>query len=465
MSSLFERLIPPGPGDDVEAFHQGTLFVVASVLTGLFAAGYAGLHAYVGFSVGAATLAVVTVAFFALPPLFRRTGSVAVVAHLFLLVGTAAIVIATYFSGGREIRPWLVAVPLVAVLLAGKRQGSLWAVAAVVLTALFTGLEQSDYPFPVSLDPGRRPVWEMLVRVGLPLLIFVLALVFQHEKERAFRKLHARNAALEVALRELETTQTQLVQVEKLASLGELTAGIAHELKNPLNFVMNFSALNAERADDLDAVLRTGDGDAAYAILTDIRENARRVHEHGARADGIVRVMTSHARQDRSPRERIELNRLVAEHVALAFPPGRGDGAPEVVVEARYDDAAGGVDVAREEIGRVLLNLLDNARYAACTAPSPPEAPVRPRVWVETARVNGHAEIRVRDNGTGIPPALHARIFEPFFTTKPAGEGTGLGLSLAHDIVRQRHGGTLSVESAVGEGATFVVTLPSASDA
>ena len=461
MSSLFERLMPPAPSEDVEAFHQGYLLVVASFLTALFSAAYTVLHAYAGFTVGAVTMAAVTVIFFVLPPLFRHTGSLPVVAHLFMLVGTAAILITTYYSAANEIMPWLAAVPLVAVLLAGKRQGSLWAVAAVALTALFTLLDQNGYPFPLALGRDHQPLWELLVRVGLPLLVFFLALVFQHEKERAFRRLHARNETLQHALTDLEQAQTQLIQHEKLASLGQLTAGVAHEIKNPLNFVNNFAALTRDLADDLREAVHDGDAVLVNELLDDLQENTARIEQHGRRADGIVRSMMAHARQEAGPREEVDLNTLVEEHVALAFHSQRARQPDFAVHLDQHSDAESGtVEAVRGEIGRVLLNLLDNAFYAAEAARLQCPNAFAPTVRVETARVNGHVEVRVRDNGPGIPEDVQHAIFEPFFTTKPAGEGTGLGLSLSHDIVSQRHGGALTVESTEGEGTTFTVTLP-----
>ncbi len=460
---LIDRLIPPVSPGDVEAAHRGYLFVLACFLTGLFSSGYAVLDALVGFPIGAATMGAVAVGFFVLPPLFRRTGSVGLVTHLFLVVGSAAVLLSVYYSGEFGILHWLAVVPVVAVLLVGLRAGALWTAGAVVLAAVFEGFGLYAPGHADGLHPVWRPYWEVSLVAGLPPIVFLLTRVFEKEKRRAFQALQARNRALEAALAELGETQARLVQQEKLAGLGQLTAGIAHEIKNPLNFITGFAALNLELSDELRAALADGDTEAAGAVLADLRANAQRIHEHGARADAIVRAMMAHARKESSPRERVDVNALVTEHVALAF-PAMSDGACGVRVETVLDPRAGAVEAAREEIGRVLQNLLANARYAACTAPSPPEAPVAPRVWVETARVDGHVEIRVRDNGVGIPPALQARIFEPFFTTRPTSEGTGLGLSLSHDIVARRHGGTLSVRSDVGEGATFVVALPGADD-
>ena len=447
------------PAPDVEAVHRATLLVLACHLTGGFSAAYAVLHACARFTVGAVTMAVVTVAFFALPPLLRRTGSTPTVAHLFVLVGVVAIVVPTYFSGGEAILPWLAAVPIVGVLLGGMRAGLWWTVASVALTALFTVLWQHGHVFPDPLLPSMRPVWMLLVRVGLPCIVFGLALVFQREKERAFGAFHARHSELAEALDELEQAQARLVQQEKLASLGQLTAGIAHEIKNPLNFVTNFSAFNVELAGELRVALRDGNLAVAKELLDEVEANAGRVHRHGRRADAIVQAMLAHAQTERGVREVVDLNALVAEQAErVACRPSERPFDARVAIEIAPGASVGTVEVAREEIARALQNVIDNAVYAAGSIPSCPDRP--PRVRVETARERGAVVVRVRDTGPGVPPELRARVFEPFFTTKPSGEGIGLGLSLSHEIVHARHGGTLDVEDDPAGGTVVVLTLP-----
>jgi len=272
---------------------------------------------------------------------------------------------------------------------------------------------------------------------------------------------------LRATLNELKTTQQQLVQQEKLASLGQLTAGIAHEIKNPLNFITNFSALSSELVDEVDAAAIAGDLDEVRFLISDLQTNARMIEKHGKRADSIVRSMMEHARTGSGTRAAVNLNTLVDEYVDLAY-HGKRATTPAFNTEILrdYDPDVGQVHVKPQEFGRVVLNLVTNAfdavieRAESQSGHAASAAPEAPRVQVSTRRTEAAVEIRVEDNGPGIPLHVRKRIFEPFFTTKETGKGTGLGLSMSYDIVTQGHAGTLRVESTPGEGSTFIVTLP-----
>ncbi|MEM1055995.1 MAG: two-component regulator propeller domain-containing protein [Bacteroidota bacterium] len=277
---------------------------------------------------------------------------------------------------------------------------------------------------------------------------------------------------LEKAFSELKATQTQLVQSEKLASLGQLTAGIAHEIKNPLNFVNNFADLSVELADELGEELRENKDKPVSAILEDVdallddlRENSRRIHEHGTRADRIVKAMLLHSRGSAAEKARVDANRFVEEYANLAYHGARAnDKEFQVDLVRDLDPAAGDVELIPQELGRVLINLLSNAFYAVGQRRKIDNADYEPTVTVATRHLAEGAsdwiEIRVADNGTGIPDGVRQKVFEPFFTTKPTGEGTGLGLSLAYEIVTQGHGGTMSVESEESQGTEFSIRLP-----
>jgi signal transduction histidine kinase len=281
----------------------------------------------------------------------------------------------------------------------------------------------------------------------------------QREELRESELRHAKE--IEAAYRQLQQTKEQLVQQEKLASLGSLTAGIAHEIKNPLNFVNNFAEVNAELAQELDEAVERGDFDEARQILADLRGNAEQITKHGKRADSIVRSMMQHARGESSERETVVVNDYVGEYVGLAWHGMRArDHGFSAEVIREFADDAGSVSVQPQEIGRVLLNLLNNAFHAVQEKAEFAGDSFVPEVRVATRRSGDSVEIRVSDNGSGIPEGLREKIFEPFFTTKATGEGTGLGLSLSHEIVTQGHGGSLTVGASNGGGAEFVVRLP-----
>lgn len=273
---------------------------------------------------------------------------------------------------------------------------------------------------------------------------------------------------LEHAIAELRTTQTQLIQSEKMASLGELTAGIAHEIQNPLNFVNNFSEVSVELIDELADEQQKPDRDTELEaeLLADLKQNLQKITHHGSRASSIVRGMLQHSRTSTGQREPTDLNALCDEYLRLAYHGLRAkDKTFNAQFSADLDQSLGLVSVVPQDLGRVLLNLFTNAFYAVQqrqkqVGPTTIGVTYQPTVTVQTRCTNGQAEIRVIDNGTGMPEAVKAKIFQPFFTTKPTGEGTGLGLSLAYDIVTKGHGGTLTVASFPGEGTTFTIKLP-----
>jgi signal transduction histidine kinase len=267
-----------------------------------------------------------------------------------------------------------------------------------------------------------------------------------------YRKLHA----------DLANAQAQLIQQEKLASLGQMTAGIAHEIKNPLNFVNNFSEVNLELVQELEEDLRgAGLLERFAALIDDLRQNSEAVRKHGKRADSIVRTMMQHASGGAGERESVDLNELVAEHIDLAYHGRRAQSTGfNVTIERDLADDIGRIPVIPQAIGRVLLNLVGNAFDAMQEHAEKVGSAYDPRLVVSTRRVGGSVEIRISDNGPGMTEEVRTKIFEPFFTTKSTGSGTGLGLSLSYDIVTQGHGGSLSVESDPGRGATFVITLP-----
>jgi len=273
------------------------------------------------------------------------------------------------------------------------------------------------------------------------------------------------NGVLQSTLTDLKKTQTQLVQSEKMASLGELTAGIAHEIQNPLNFVNNFSEVNTELIEELEQEIAAGHLDEVRAIAADVKTNQQKISQHGKRADFIVKGMLQHSRTSTGEKQPTNLNVLADEFLKLSFHGLRAkDKSFNAEMATRFDPNLPKVNIAQQEIGRVLLNLYNNAFYAVNQKAKTTNADYKPMVEVSTElappSVGGGLTIKVKDNGNGIPEAIKEKIMQPFFTTKPTGEGTGLGLSLSYDIVVKGHGGKIEVDTKEGEGSEFTITLP-----
>jgi two-component system NtrC family sensor kinase len=298
---------------------------------------------------------------------------------------------------------------------------------------------------------------------------FVLIYSDITERKRSEAEIRAARDAAEAAYRDLKAAQASLIQAEKMASLGQLTAGIAHEIKNPLNFVNNFAGLSVELLDELKETAapaiaalsqdKRSEIDETIGMLTG---NLERIAEHGKRADGIVKSMLEHSRGVSGERREVDLNALVDEALNLAYHGARAqDASFNITLERDLDPAAAPIELAPQEMTRVFLNLFGNGFYAANKrARSNGGAAYRPTVQVSTRDLGDSVEVRVRDNGTGIAPQIRDRLFQPFFTTKPTGEGTGLGLSISWDIVTQQHGGSIEVDSEPGEFTEFTIRLP-----
>ncbi|GAA4280363.1 sensor histidine kinase [Gaetbulibacter aestuarii] len=298
-------------------------------------------------------------------------------------------------------------------------------------------------------------------------LVKILAESFSiaYSRYEDFRNLEAAKNKIEVTLNELKATQTQLIQSEKMASLGELTAGIAHEIQNPLNFVNNFSEVSKELLEEMKEELEAGNLEDVKDIALDVIQNLEKITHHGKRADGIVKGMLQHSRTSSGVKEPTDINVLADEYLRLAYHGLRAkDKTFNALMNTDFDKNIGNINVIGQDIGRVILNLITNAFYAVTEKykklkEDVSETEYQPSVWVSTKKLDQVVEIHVKDNGSGIPKNLIEKIFQPFFTTKPTGSGTGLGLSLSYDIVKA-HGGDLNVESLENQGTEFRISLP-----
>jgi two-component system NtrC family sensor kinase len=281
------------------------------------------------------------------------------------------------------------------------------------------------------------------------------------------QKVSQRTRELAASLNDLRAAQDRLIQTEKLASLGQLTAGIAHEIKNPLNFINNFAALSGELLDELDEMLKSAplDDDLREQISElgeTLKGNLAKVVQHGKRADSIVKNMLRHSREGSGEHRAVDINALLEESLNLAYHGARAEKTDfNITLQRDLDVSAGMIDLYPQEITRAFLNLISNGFYAATKRKTEAgDAGYQPVLKAATKNFGDRVEIRIRDNGTGIPPEVKERMFNPFFTTKPAGEGTGLGLSMSHDIIVKQHGGTIDVETGIGEFTEFTIVLP-----
>ncbi len=295
----------------------------------------------------------------------------------------------------------------------------------------------------------------ILISVSILLCLLIISAI---GLLRSIKQKQKAKTTIQNAYQELQSTQSQLIQSEKMASLGELTAGIAHEIQNPLNFVNNFSEVNRELIDEMKAELATGNVHSANEIADDIKENSEKINHHGKRAGDIVKGMLQHSRKSTGQKELTDINALCDEYLRLAYHGLRAkDKSFNAKFETDFDESLPKINVVPQDIGRVILNLINNAFYAV-NEKSKANTGFVPQVTIVTLKLNDKVEISVKDNGNGIPKNIVDKIFQPFFTTKPTGQGTGLGLSLSYDIVKT-HGGEIRVETKEGEGSIFIITI------
>lgn len=388
--------------------------------------------------------------------LYKQGVSKTVIAHTYLLQHAISFGMQAWYQGGL-ITPATAAyflLPAVTILVLGKKPAMVWfVITAMMITAFY--VYEVSYGAPHPQYPIDRQAYLFYGSVlGTNISIFILLLVYESSKNKALRLAEKRN-------HDLVITQTQLIQAEKMASLGELTAGIAHEIQNPLNFVNNFSDLNKELIDEMKAEIAAGRFEQVKALAKDIAENEEKILFHGKRADAIVKSMLQHSRSSSNKKEPTDINELADEYLRLAYHGVRAkDKSFNATLKIDFDTSINKINVVPQDIGRVILNLITNAFYVVNEKKVSGVAEYEPTVTVSTRKHSDHIEINVSDNGNGIPQSIIEKIFQPFFTTKPSGKGTGLGLSMSYEIVTQGHQGELKVKSVEGEGTTFSIILP-----
>ncbi|WP_282135365.1 ATP-binding protein [Seonamhaeicola maritimus] len=335
-----------------------------------------------------------------------------------------------------------------------------------VSTLLETSQEQINAlekeQFIKEQENKTQRLWIFSIAGALLSVVIILLIVYRNnkQKQKANTLLKKQKTEIQETLDQLKTTQTQLIQSEKMASLGELTAGIAHEIQNPLNFVNNFSEVSNELLGEMKEELTVGDKEEAINIANDVIQNLEKISYHGDRASSIVKGMLDHSRANSGMKELVDINILADEYLRLAYHGLRAkDKSFNAAMETEYDASLEKIKIVPQEIGRVLLNLISNAFYVVNKKHKSQKENYQPMVNLRTVKDKNNITISVTDNGDGIPNHIKDKIFQPFFTTKPTGEGTGLGLSLSYDIVKA-HGGKLNVDTKEGKGTTFTIVLP-----
>ncbi len=466
LSRIAEYFIPPHYNDHVEDRRSARLLVLILIYSGLAEILSVSNASYLQYAEAGYVLLVAGLLNIVVLILFKRGLSVVACTNLNLGYHAIAFFLQSWWGGGLEspATTSLFLLPTVSMLLAGQRSATVWLGVALLTLTFFFVYEEFVGQLPVHYDLQKKSMYLLGANVALIIVLYIITLVFNQEKNQAIDGLIQKNE-------QLVTTQNQLIQKEKMASLGELTAGIAHEIQNPLNFVNNFSEVSQEMIEEVQDERKKAkterDEKLQDELLDDLAHNLQKITHHGGRASAIIHSMLEHSRTSAGERQLTDLNALCDEYLRLSY---HGLRAKDKTFNATFlvdlDPSLPELNVVPQDIGRVLLNLFNNAFYAVQQhekeLTTGDRGTYRPTVWVSTkAPVKGsQAVISVRDNGTGVPDAVKDKIFQPFFTTKPTGEGTGLGLSLSYDIVTKGHGGDMRVESVEGQGTEFIIRLP-----
>jgi len=395
---------------------------------------------------------------FAVAFLFKKGVSEKHCTHIFIGQHAISFCLQSWDGGGLESPSTaaLFLLPATTMLIIGKKGASFWFLFAIATMSFFYWYETQFGAPPVQYDISRHTYFLFVSLIGTTAAIFIILLVYENEKNTAIANLQKQHDDLVI-------TQAKLIQSEKMASLGELTAGIAHEIQNPLNFVNNFSELIVELTQEIKDEMDKPQPDKLIIneLVTDLIQNQEKILHHGKRASGIVKGMLEHSRTSTGKHELTDINALVGEFLHLAYHGLRAkDNSFNATLITEFDPKLQPVQVIPQDMGRVFLNLINNAFYAVQKKRLVSTGTYEPTVWVSTKRISNTIQISIRDNGTGIPEHVKTKIFQPFFTTKPTGEGTGLGLSLSYDIVTVAHNGRIDLESTLGEGTEFMVNLP-----
>jgi len=434
---IITQFIPENTKLDKEYQRRIRLVAFAVIITSIFALFYIGVSWVAGFSMGMKIMSGCFLGDMVALLLLRLGINAFGVANIFGGIGSLCIFGCTYFSGGvySPVFPWLVETPIVLLLIAGKKNGYTWVIISLAMALAFGVLSYSGFSFPHGYNKSSDMFFFLTCNTGLVLIIFFISLIFENFRIGAFNEVMRQKDELQSALSELKTRQTQLIQSEKMASLGELTAGIAHEIQNPLNFVNNFSELNTELISDMKAEMDDGNSIDALSIANDISENEKKINHHGKRADAIVKGMLQHSQVSTGQKEPTDINALAEEYLRLSYHGFKAkENSFNAILKTDFDTGIGKITVEPQEIGRVIKNLVTNAFYAVAekkrngysiheenseNAPNEyePSVTLKTSILASSQGQRGACLISVKDNGNGIPQKVLDKIFQPFFTT------------------------------------------------
>lgn len=454
LNRFSEKFIPDREKMLPDEVSRQRVFINSSLLAAVFSFGYIGITILIGYPIGSVGLAISGLLFLCFPLLLRMKVPYLLLANIFIAVLLVSLLVYISTQGGLRIAvvaPWLVFITCIAVLFLNIRYALGWTITTALSAVALLVLEQRHIEMPIRFDTSYDPLYRGIVWVGLLFLVLLVISVFKYSEDHARKMLAEKNLELEKAMRKLKRTQDQLIESEKLASLGQVTAGIAHEIQNPLNFIKNFSELSMELIIEAS---EENSPEERQQLLDLIRQNLDKIGEHSRRTDRIVKNMLDHAHIHGNERTLTSLNGLCHDITQMTLHSlNIRETLPLLSIQTSFHATDPQCNIMPADTARILVNLLNNAVYSL-QQKARVAADFQPVIHLQTSLEDEHVVLRVKDNGAGIPLQIQKDIFRPFFTTKPTGEGTGLGLSLSNTIM-QAQDGLIELESSNEEFTVF----------
>ena len=458
LTAFSDRFIPHKDSLGQDELGKQRVFMNSSTIAGFFALLYIGITTLIQYPIGSIGLLVAGLLFFSIPLLLRAGIGYTLLANFFIVIVHASLVLYIVTQGGIRfavVTPYLVFVICISILFLGFGYALGWTIVTALTMIVLLVLDHYKVNMPIAYNQTYELLYRGIVWVGLLFLILIVINVFKNSEELAKEKLAEKNIELENTLQTLRKTQEQLIHTEKLASLGQMTAGIAHEIQNPLNFIKNFSEVSVEMINESEDIKSEEERQEFYESL---RSNLLKIGEHSQRMDKIVKNMLDHAHIHGNERITTNINLLCSEMLEMTL-KGIKRTHDDFVFEVRteFDESEPLCKIIPQDTSRILVNLVNNSIYSL-RHKKKDDPGFHPFIKVSTRRENGAVAVRIEDNGMGIPENIQKEIFKPFFTTKPTGEGTGLGLSLSSNIM-QSQDGSISLEESSPDKTIFCLVF------